>query len=343
MSFKKKGLLISMVLSSSVLFSSFSSFAIDATYKVKSGDTLRKISTKYHMTWKHLAKLNNIKSPYLIFPNQILKLQENTQVPTSDPVCKPELKKQEITQKDLNEQLVMAEFWMQNSAEYKALCYQAYNTAKVIVDQNVASFKKGDKPLALITDCDETVMENSIYDAGFIDHNDSHNDDNWNKWVDAAEGKAMPGAKKFLDYAHSKGVEIFYVTGRDEKNSLDGTMKNLKKIGFPCVDKYHMRLKTDTGNKEPRMKELEKKYNVIIYMGDDEGDFPVGSYNQDMKTRNSLADKHKNEFGSKFIVLPNPSYGHWESSLAKNYWKLTPEQKNALRKQLIKTWRCDNK
>ncbi|CAG7839248.1 5'-nucleotidase [Clostridium novyi B str. ATCC 27606] len=341
MSLKKNSLLISMVLSSSVLLSSFSAFATDATYKVKPGDTLRKISIKHHISWKHLAKLNNIKSPYIIFPNQILKLQEITQVPTEAPICKPELKKQEITQKDLNEQLVMAELWMQNSAEYRALCYQAYNTAKVIVDQNVASFKKGDKPLALITDCDETVIENSIYDAGFIDHNDCHNNDNWSKWVNAAEGKAMPGAKEFLDYAHNKGVEIFYVTGRDEKNSLDGTMKNLKKVGFPCVDKYHMRLKTDTSNKEPRMKEIEKKYNVIIYMGDDEGDFPIGSYHKDMQTRNSLVDKHKNKFGSKFIALPNPSYGHWESSLAKNYWNLTPEERNALRKKLIKTWRAN--
>ncbi|KGN02594.1 5'-nucleotidase [Clostridium novyi A str. 4570] len=341
MSLKKNSLLISMVVSSSVLFSSFSAFATDTTYKVKPGDTLRKISSKYHMTWKRLAKLNNIKSPYLIFPDQILKLQENAQIPVPVPVCKPEPKQEKVTQKDLNEQLVMAELWMQTSAEYRALCYQAYNTAKVIVDQNAASFKKGDKPLALITDCDETVIENSIYDAGFIDHNDCHNNNNWPKWVNAAEGKAMPGAKEFLDYAHSKGVEIFYVTGRDEKNSLDGTMKNLEKVGFPCVDKYHMRLKTTTGNKEPRMQEIEKKYNVIIYMGDDAGDFPVGSYHKDMKTRNSLVDNHKSEFGSKFIVLPNPTYGHWESSLAKNYWKLTPEQKNVLRKELIKRWRAD--
>src|SRR3712207_78182 len=162
MSLKKNSLLISMVVSSSLLFSSFSAFATDTTYKVKPGDTLRKISSKYHTTWRHLAKLNNIKSPYLIFPDQILKLQKNAQIPVTAPICKPQPKQEKITQKDLNEHLVMAELWMQTSAEYRALCYQAYNTAKLIVDQNVASLKKGDKPLALITDCDETVDRKSV-------------------------------------------------------------------------------------------------------------------------------------------------------------------------------------
>ncbi|AEB76994.1 5'-nucleotidase [Clostridium botulinum] len=338
MSLRKNSFLISLALTSSIAFSSVTAFASTGnTYTVKAGDTLRKISTKYHTSWKHIAKLNNIKNPYIIFPGQILKLQENISQP------EPSLKKTSVTQKDLNEELVMAELWMQTSAEYRGLCYQAYNNARSIIKDKVSTFKKGDKPLAIITDCDETVIENSIYDAGFIGHNDSHNPDNWPKWVNASAGNAMPGAKQFLDYANSKGVEIFYVTGRDEKNSLDGTMKNLKKLNFPCVDKYHMRLKTDTGNKEPRMKEIEKKYNVIIYMGDDAGDFPIGSYHKDVNARNSLLDKNSDKFGTKFIILPNPSYGHWESSLHKNYWQLTPEQKDSLRKKFIKTWRCDNK
>lgn len=249
--------------------------------------------------------------------------------------------KNEYTQKDLNEQLVMAELWMQTSAEYRAVCYQAYNNAKNIIDEETK--KSHNKPLAIITDCDEAVIDNSPHDAGFIGHNDCHTSANFAKWVNHADAKAMPGAKELLNYANSKGVEIFYVTGRNEKTCLEDTMKNLKSIGFPCVDKKHMRLKTTSSNKESRMNDIKKDYDVIIFIGDDAGDFPIGSYHKDVKDRNSLVDANKDKFGKNFIILPNPSYGHWESSLHKNYWNLTPKQKDQLRKSYLKTWRAEDK
>ncbi|MBZ9692261.1 5'-nucleotidase, lipoprotein e(P4) family [Clostridium sp. M14] len=240
--------------------------------------------------------------------------------------------------KDLNEQLVMGVAWMQSSAEYRALCYQAYNTGQMIVDQESSKFKQGDKPLAIITDCDEAVIDNNEYEAGLIGQNAAYSEETWGQWVNHADAKAMPGAKEFLNYAANKGVEIFYVTGRNEKTGLDGTMKNLEKLGYPCVDQKHMRLKTDSSNKQPRMDEIVKDYNVIIYMGDDAGDFPINSYDKDVNDRNQLVDVNKNNFGTHFIILPNPVYGHWESSLSKDYFKLSPAEKDKLRKSYLKTW-----
>ena len=48
--------------------------------------------------------------------------------------------------------------YQQNAAEYKALCYQAYNTARQTVDK---ASKTGEKNLAVITDLDETALDNS--------------------------------------------------------------------------------------------------------------------------------------------------------------------------------------
>lgn len=240
--------------------------------------------------------------------------------------------------KDLNEQLVMGVAWMQTSGEYRALCYQAYNTAKMIVDQEHSKFKTGDKPLAIITDCDEAVIDNNEYEAGLIGQDKAFSDKTWGEWVDHADAKAMPGAKEFLNYASNKGVEIFYVTGRDEKTGLDATMKNLQKLGYPCVDKQHMRLKTTSSDKQPRMDEITKNYNVIIYMGDDEGDFPVGSYGKGVAERNELVDKNKDNFGTHFIILPNPVYGHWEGALSSDYWKLDSAGKDKVRKSHLRTW-----
>ena len=54
--------------------------------------------------------------------------------------------------KNSNEYKVQAQVWTQNSAEYRALCFQAFNTAKINIDSYLSSEKKYDRPLAIITD-----------------------------------------------------------------------------------------------------------------------------------------------------------------------------------------------
>ena len=49
------------------------------TYTVKSGDTLSGIATRFNTTYQDLARLNNIVSPYVIYPNQVIKIKgDNT-------------------------------------------------------------------------------------------------------------------------------------------------------------------------------------------------------------------------------------------------------------------------
>lgn len=44
------------------------------TYTVVKGDTLWKIGKKYNVSWREIAKYNNIKFPYTIYPDQTLKI-----------------------------------------------------------------------------------------------------------------------------------------------------------------------------------------------------------------------------------------------------------------------------
>lgn len=44
------------------------------TYKVKAGDTLSSIATRFHTTAKMIEQLNDLKSPFVIHPGQVLKL-----------------------------------------------------------------------------------------------------------------------------------------------------------------------------------------------------------------------------------------------------------------------------
>ena len=54
--------------------------------------------------------------------------------------------------------------------------------------------------------------------------------------------------------------------------------------------------------------------------------------------RNRIIDAHKQSFGTKFILLPNPMYGDWENNLAKKFRRLPAEQRIALRKAAVKSF-----
>lgn len=51
-----------------------SNTAPDTTYTVQKGDTLYGIATKYGTSWQHLADINGLDNPNLIYPGQVLKI-----------------------------------------------------------------------------------------------------------------------------------------------------------------------------------------------------------------------------------------------------------------------------
>ncbi|KAA3628467.1 MAG: hypothetical protein DWQ02_19320 [Bacteroidetes bacterium] len=69
-------------------------------------------------------------------------------------------KANQIREREYSVQTVL---WQQQSAEYKSLCYQAFNVARYMLDQHLSRALPGDKPFAIITDIDETVLDNSPY------------------------------------------------------------------------------------------------------------------------------------------------------------------------------------
>lgn len=108
--------------------------------------------------------------------------------------------------------LVMATLYNYYAAEYQALCYQAYNVAKERVTQIRKEFPKK-KNMAVVVDIDETVLNNSPYQALTIEK-DSHFPKCWDAWCQQAAAKPVPGAVSFLKYADSLGFQVFYVTNR---------------------------------------------------------------------------------------------------------------------------------
>jgi 5'-nucleotidase (lipoprotein e(P4) family) len=228
-----------------------------------------------------------------------------------------------------------ASIWQQRAAEYKALCFQAYNIAKLRVDEAVK--KPGDKPLAIVTDIDETLLDNSPYDASRAMKNLEYSDATWKEWTDKAIADTVPGAPAFFKYAASKGVAVFYITNRNE-NERASTLKNLQLYALPFADDAHLQLKTTTSSKEARRLNVLKTHNIIMLCGDNLPDFDVLYDNHPSEeSRVATTQKLEKEFGSKYIVIPNPSYGDFEGALFRFNYKLTNAQKDSVIKAKIKT------
>ncbi|MCK5823240.1 MAG: 5'-nucleotidase, lipoprotein e(P4) family [Bacteroidales bacterium] len=231
------------------------------------------------------------------------------------------------TKKDpTNEHLLMSTVWFQNSAEMRAIYYQSYNLAKMIVNNSVSKLDKNEKK-AVVLDIDETVLDNSPFQVKCIKTGQSYSTKTWKEWTSLSQAKALPGAVDFTNYAKNKGVEVFYISNRLEEE-LGVTMKNMKELNFPCVDSAHFLLKTTESGKKIRRVVVKKDYNIILFIGDNLTDYSEIYEKRDENFAIDIVDKNKGDFGTKFIILPNPMYGEWEKAIYDNTYKLSKEVKN---------------
>jgi len=236
-----------------------------------------------------------------------------------------------------NEYQTGAVLWMQASGERAALSYQAFALARMVLDRDLRSSRTRMRR-ALVVDIDETIMDNSRYQAWLIKNHQSFNDQTWLTWVNRAEATAIPGAVEFLNYANSRGVRVFYITNRKVAEQ-EGTATNLRKLGFPNVNDETLLMRTDTksSSKEPRRQSVSAKYRIVLLMGDNLNDFSdVFEKARTVTARMTVTDQNKAMFGTRFIVLPNPMYGDWDNAIYDYNSKLSEEEKAGKRKAILK-------
>ena len=233
----------------------------------------------------------------------------------------------------LNGKLFTALF-EQRAAEYRALCLQGYNAARMRIDTYAA---QSSKPKAMITDIDETILDNSAYAVHQAWQGKEYIVPDWYDWTDRAAADTMPGAAAFLKYAQSKNVEIFYVTNR-ETRERPGTLRNLQRFNLPYADESHLLTRRTGSSKEDRRMEVMQSHEVILLMGDNLADFSTLFDKKIEEERRANVDALSSEFGRKFIFFPNPNYGDWETSLYKYNYKLTQPQKDSVLRSVLKTY-----
>lgn len=234
-----------------------------------------------------------------------------------------------------NEQMILSTLYHQNAAEYRALCYQAFNLGRFMLEKDLAD-KSIDKHRIIVLDVDETVLDNSPFQAKCILEGTTY-PKYWDEWCMLANAKALPGAVDFLKYAEANGVSIFYVTNR-KAHLKEPTLKNLSALGFPDADQEHLIMRTSVDSKEPRRQELLKKYHISLLFGDNLNDFSNVFEKRETSSRASEADRLWESFGTKFVVLPNAMYGDWELALYGYDSKIHDTVKYEMRRKALRAF-----
>src|SRR5712692_9302075 len=239
-----------------------------------------------------------------------------------------------IAQQADNQYIEGAVLWQQASGERRALSYQAFALARMMLDRDLRMNRRIRKPRAVIVDLDETILDNGLNEGMQVRNHVIFNQKDWTEWINRAEATAIPGSVEFLRYAAARGVTVFYITNRNDLQK-QGTAANLKKLGFPNVDGQTLLIQTDPNNssKEPRRQSVGAKYRIVLLMGDDLNDFSeVFEKSTTVDSRIAAADRNKDKFGKRFIVLPNAMYGNWESAIYDYNFKLSEVEKATRRK-----------
>jgi len=231
------------------------------------------------------------------------------------------------------EYLVGATLYTQQAAEYRALCYQAYNLAELRL---LEALRSNPTRPAVILDLDETVLDNSAYTGWQIAADQPYSPETWARWTELAAAPLVPGAARFLHLADSLGVTLFYVSNRLSGEG-PATKRNMLAHNLPQLSPDHFLLKTGSSDKTERRAAITAQgYNVLLLIGDNLGDFDGLWDKQPNDTRNAAADSLRAEFGKRFIVLPNAIYGTWEGAIYQFNWSASPAERDSLRKAALK-------
>lgn len=240
-------------------------------------------------------------------------------------------------------EILYATLWMQHSAEYRAAALQAFESARAQLKsatkcgtaevgqlqqtKGVCGAKSpwAKRPAAIIFDLDETLLDNSAYQAFQIRHRELYEDARWETWVKSEEALAIAGASEFANDA-SKLARIYYVTDRQCRHPIDkvkdpvklradcpqllDTMSRMEKLGFPKADDrsafYLKGMYAELQSKEAIRQKIAGKHRIVMLVGDNLTDFVE---NQGIYAQNEA--KFAPLWGKRWFIVPNPAYGSW--------------------------------
>lgn len=230
--------------------------------------------------------------------------------------------------------------WTQQSVEHQAASAAMYRAASIALLNpsklvEWASLEKGPATSgrkAIVMDIDETVLDNSAYNAWLVKANEKYDESTWQKWVALRKATAIHGALEFTKLAKRMKIDVFFVTnrecvpvGNDLCPALEHTRQNLLNLGFDQASNLSaLMLKKqkpdwNASDKSSRRQLIAETHKIIMLVGDDMGDFlPTAKVAALREGKSDIqTDKVMKQLGKSWFVVPNPMYGSWEKVLPK--------------------------
>jgi 5'-nucleotidase (lipoprotein e(P4) family) len=134
--------------------------------------------------------------------------------------------------------------WSQTAIEHDLIYLQTYRDAQsrllaamadkqwdALPKDDRATPAKGLKP-AVVLDIDETVLDNSPYQARLVKSGGEYNEADWAAWCNEQRARALPGVVEFTQFAAQHGISVIYISNR-AKDLDQATLANLRKEGLP--------------------------------------------------------------------------------------------------------------
>jgi acid phosphatase len=135
---------------------------------------------------------------------------------------------------------------------------------------------------------------------------------------------------------------MVYLTNRTEAQEA-ATLANLRALGFPVAPGDVFLGKgtavpgcTQPGSSDKRCRRrlVAGRYRVLLMVGDQLGDFVSGD-GHGRVAREALLAAHRDRFGARWWMLPNPSYGDWEAALFDAEWALPASERRRLKREAL--------
>lgn len=256
-----------------------------------------------------------------------------------------------------------AVLWQQRATEYRGLALQTWRQAAArlagirnngqtasLEQRRAGGFRN--KPAAVVLDIDETVLDNTPFNALLLREGRGFDSRDWDLWVAGARAAAVPGAAAFVQRARSLGFRVVFVTNREcnragsydaQGRSLDcpqkaSTLNNLASVlgARPAAADLLMRDEQQTrddSDKQARRAEIARTHRIALLAGDDLNDF--------IRAADYRAEEHAVFWGATssapWVALPNAIYGSWDRAFpavdqkyaALDVWQMPPQPPTA--------------
>ena len=173
-----------------------------------------------------------------------------------------------------------------HSKEYRETFAAACDEARLAIEQALTKSKSagGRQNLAIVSDLDETLLDNRPFFDTCADKNEAQISwDAFEDWQKKSIADPLKPTRELLAYARSKGLAVFFVTGRME-HLRRATIQNLITHGI-AYDGLYMRADGDEQSavtmKSAYRKQIEAMgFHVVANIGDQYSDL-AGGYSLD--------------------------------------------------------------